>query len=354
MKRRQRLAGYVLTLMLGLTAPLASRAAEPALPEQALAPGTTFVMWTDIGALREADARASLDALLAIMPEAKRAEKQEAMEKQFGEMSPLFEAGRKLAAEGMRSAVVTMTTPEAGAPGAKPLTQLFLETRPGSDPPKDQLLRAAATLGEWVKRHEAGKVEEVEQFKAQLEAAEFTRLGDRWYAVEHEAQEWAPLPEADEASDPAPFVEALQREAGAPLRFALVMSPGMREQVKAMANNPNAAMMGGLLQPLARLETASGGLTLGDQPGMRLALHFENAEQASMFKSGADGMIQFMGQMMLAQGNNPKEQPDPEKMRNMQQSMPLLFFEQEAHSVSKSFDLALFKKLAEAGWPIFE
>jgi len=272
-------------------------------------------------------------------------------------MADQLDAATQLKADGVISGVLTMTPQDD--PNAQPLSQLFLQTKPGSDP-RAAVEKAARAVNAWMKENKPAEAIDDAELDQKLEQAKYTKINDQWHAVEIEDESVAPLPEPANAADPAPFIEAMQKEQGAPVRFAFVMTDQMKQQLQQAAANPNAAMMAGLMQPLTDMQTATGGLWLGAEPKLRVSMNFGQAASAQTFKTSADGMIQFMGQMMAMQGaqQNPNaagagqgQGPDMEKIQAV---LPLMMLDHDGAAVSKTLDIALLEKLTEAGIPWYQ
>ncbi len=329
-------------------------AAEVAAPSGALASGTTFVMWADVKAMNKEDVGAAMQAMIAAAPESERERMTTKFDDQMAKMQPMFDAAAQLEADGVESGVLTMV-PQAD-PGAQPKTQMFLKAKPGSDP-KAAITKAAKAMNAWVRENEPGEAIDDEELAQKIDATELVKVNDDWYAVMYEDENVAPLPDAASAADPAPFIEAMNKEDGAPMRFAFVMTDQMKQQVQQAAASPNAAMMAGLIQPLADMQTATGGLWLGATPKLRISMNFGQEANATAFKTSADGMVQFMGQMMAMQAAqqdpnaNPGQGPD---MQKIQAVLPLMMLDREGSSVTKTLDMTLLEKLTEAGIPWYE
>jgi len=349
----------VMALAATMLATQRAAAAEVSVPQGALALNTTFVMWADSTAFNEKSFGQAMTAVISAAPE----EEQERMKAEYAEnmkkMQSLFEVLDQSKADGIEAAVFSMLPQDEKDPAAKPLSQMFINVRPGTDP-KATLEKSVKAFHAWMKEYYPENAADEETLLANMEKAEYKKINETWYALQVEGQS-APLPEPASAADPAPFIEAMQKEQGAPVRFAFVMTDQMKQQLQQAAANPNAAMMAGLMQPLTDMQTATGGLWLGAEPKMRVSMNFGQAASAQTFKTSADGMIQFMGQMMAMQGaqQNPNaaggagagQGPDMEKIQAV---LPLMMLDHEGEAVSKTLDIALLKALTEAGIPWYE
>jgi hypothetical protein len=328
-------------------------AAEVAAPAGALAPNTTFVMWAEVEAFNKQDVGDAMQAVIAAAPDSERERMNADYTEQMAKMQPMFDAAAELKQDGVISGVVSMTPQDD--PNARPQSQLFLQTQPGSDP-KAAVNKAARAVNAWMKDNNPDEAIDDAELDAKLEQAKYTKINDQWYAVEIDDEQVAPLPEAASAADPAPFVEAMNQEEGAPVRFAFVMTDQIKQQLQQAAANPNAAMMAGIMQPLTDMQTATGGLWLGAEPKLRVSMNFNEQASAQMFKTSADGIIQFMGQMMAMQGaqQNPEAAGQGPDMEKIQAVMPLMMLDQEGAVISKTLDITLLEKLTEAGIPWYQ
>ena len=178
-------------------------------------------------------------------------------------------------------------------------------------------------------------------------------LEDGWYAAK--GPKVLPLPTEGNAADTAAFERALALSDGADTRVAWIMQPQHRDAINQMMANPNdpqTAMLAGMLQPLQQLDTAGLGMWLGDQPRIKLSMQFSDAVAATQFKMQLDQMVQMVGMMaqmaamQQAQDPNAAEMPDPQKM---QAALSLLMLDQNETTLTKTIDTASLKQLGDAG-----
>ncbi len=320
-----RFAPSVLLCVLALLLmPAVAQAAEVALPPQAITEGVSGAVWIDLEALTpekvlattqlfeelfgsEDSADDGASPLAGPLPGTGDLSGQKALE--------LYqEAYPKLREAGIQALVVPLDMNRGqadddemaeeslqAAPPADDEQPVYLYLAPGTDTAqveqtlKDVLTQAADTV------EAQGDSAQAEQMRTDMPSV--TAVGDRWALLGKAGQEAvAPPPGQPSAEMNArreQITQVLSGIEGAPIRLAWIMTDDAREKLGQTLMDPQAGMFAGVGQPLLAMEHLTAGMWLGEQPEMKLALVFGNAQQANEFRTGINQMVTMMGQMML-------------------------------------------------------
>jgi len=224
--------------------------------------------------------------------------------------------------------------------------QLFVRMQPGTKP-KD----AIAIMVETFLSEAEFDLDSKEAQKAleEIKTLEFVDIGDGWFAATGEGM--LPLPSKGESLDSTPFVEALGNHKDASIRFAWLMDDDTRFDLDMEQLNAGAMFFGGLMTSLREMKSTSGGLWLGQQPQVVFEMQFDNEDDAQQFKTSLDKLVNFFG-LLITFGSD--ESNDPEVARKMQQTraaLSLLFLNRDGANLSKTIDVRLLQRMADAGLP---
>ena len=228
----------------------------------------------------------------------------------------------------------------AGAGGAKQDGVVFFRLKEGVKPQKfTQALRATAKAQ---KLKAQGKEIDPEKFDVKP-------WSGRWvYGVGPDmAEPEGKAPAAGAAGDQIgkQFATALGRQDGAPIRFAFRMSENAGRMIKDAGQNPDVAMMQGVLGPLQSLETGSVGVWLGQQPKLSLNLTFADAQQAGQFKAATDALVGMVAGFMQVAAAQPEPGAKALNPGVVQGIVAPLMMKHNGTSLDTTFDLKFLSNI---------
>ncbi len=366
----KRISGWVAALMvlpaILLTASSAS-ADGVKIPENALSPESSFVMWLDPSLVTQERMDQTFDQLLAAAPEGEKAEAKQIIADARKKMKDVYPVIDELLKGGLEAVVVA-----GGLPATKKADeedgdatdapdrakqdsheddededddgQMFIKMKPGSGSPKKVFDAALQRLiGAGLVDKNFLDTEDGQEYAATT----YKSLGGGWYAAEGE--EFLELPRKGQAADPAPLERALNRHAGAPVRYAWVMDEASRHALDKARMEPGNMFFAGMIGALRNLETASGGIWIGKKPRFVVNMAFKNSSDALTFKTSLDQTVTMVGMFMAMAG---ADQDDPEaakKAEQMRAGLALLYLDHDGKNLSKTIDTGVLRSLGEAG-----
>ena len=310
----------------------AAEAAEVTLPAQAIWPDASVAFWIDVSAVSPDSVESAMQAVADATPEARQEAVQAWVRDSRQQLKLWSDSYDTLTRHGVEAICLVSSAGLNGEADAAPSEQVLVKAEAGAD-----LTAAYAEVHGQLQQLQDGQADEL---PAPAEV-EFEPLDDGWHLATHKELRGRP----DEPADAGRLEAALQWEAGAAVRMAWVINDEARQSIREMAVSPEAVMFSGLIQPMTKLDDATGGLRLGNQPEARLAIQFEDAQTAAEFNVTLQGMIRMFGGLMLL-GGQPEDPASQEKLNVV---LSMLLLDQDDARLSKTFDVAVVSRMAEVG-----
>lgn len=283
------------TLMLAMLAlVLIARPAAAEVPETAVSDKTALMVWVDLTIVDE-DMIASAGELLAGLGDAPM----------LGELGE----GQGLPMEELDLSILQMqdfreSFVEAGGEGL--LLMLSMPGEEGQAPSMSAMVK----VGEGA---DAAALEDAIADLADGAVVEMDEYADGWMAAGIDGAE-APTKDGN-PEDAAQFNAHLAERAEAPITIVFRMDDDMREMIDGLmlADDPQMAMIAGVLQPLRGLSTAALSVFVDDDNAAEIdvAMAFEDKQLGSEFLNSFNGILmlaQGMLGMQMAELDNPPSQ----------------------------------------------
>lgn len=346
------------------------------LPDGVIAKTNSVLIWMDVENVSRASFDETADAMISVLNDQQQLEAKAEFEAAESEIEQMFAIRQDVVDAGVRAMVLAMgpdgsddpagpaTQPGEGDPEAPPPAsqpkeregQILFLIRPGTSPQQtiidsmvaikrietDRDAREAAAAGD-------EDAPEVPEQKFDPQSVAFEQVADDWLVMIGDGM--VPPVGADEPTlETATYVEALRREKDAVVRMAWVMNEpariALREQ---MSSGFGAMFLAPLLQPMQQMKDATAGVWLGSDPKARIAFNFDSPMHAQQFKGGVDSLVMMIGGLMSM--GTPDTPEARARQQKTQTALALVIPNLEAETVHKTIDLAMLRKMAEAGMP---
>jgi hypothetical protein len=286
----------------------------PDLPAAPFTDRAVMAMWIDADMLSPQVLRKSVQAIFDAAPDVGAAEAMQQMRQEammsLGMAQPVYDNLTRAGVKGMLAVAEPGDPAEdmgAGDPmvDGKAYTMLHVAEGTTAEQVRSAMMTIAQGMGQ--------PTENVEQM-------ELTAVGDQWLAISDPRSPMSAVPAGGTQANADAFAGKLAHAGGSHTMIVINATDQFRQQVAGMAENPMIAQtMGPAAAFLGDLESMTTGLSLGDQPGLRLSLTVLNPQTATEIKEQLDGLMANTRMQMRQQvEQQPELQPIIDQLQQLQ------------------------------------